>query len=362
MPKTKPAHNATLVKRQRQAVKQQIKRKRPAHKRILLHPLTVFFLLCAVVFLIDWTYRAFADTTISAKILAPPLTEGAVITSPKEGTIFTSQLTTTIAGTCPTDSYVSLTQNGSFSGVGLCLGDHSFHIQVTLVKGNNEFVATAYNITDQPGPATPPVHVRLELAATPAASTATVAPTASPAPVTTPVSKATPAVSATPPLLLLSAFEWQTFETNSEFSWKLDVEGGQPPYVVNVDWGDGRTSQYKFAVDPVFEVKHKYTKAGYFVIKTNSIDANGSQHMIQLAALINTPGKAATYLSNDGPAGGAQNAASVTTSSRFFIASKNWLWVAWPSLIVVLLMAFSFWLGEAQDRRVMLARRRLSHR
>jgi len=360
VPTSKTTQKPAVTARQKKQIKQHIKRHRPAHKQVLLHPIFIFALLVAFVFVIDWTFHAFADTTISATIEAPPLTEGANISSPMDGAIYTSSTPITVAGSCPLNSYVSLTQNGKFSGVSICSSTHTFHVEVTLHEGANAFVATAYNITDQPGPATPPVTVQLDLPQTP--------PKPSPSPVTTKADKtttnATPAVTAAPPLVLDSAFQWQTFQTNSKFSWKLDVEGGLPPYVVEVNWGDGETTKYNFAVDPVFEVTHQYTQPGYFVIKANSVDAVGNQQIMQLAALINTPGKAATYLSSSANGGTATtpNMTNVSARTHFFVSTKNWLWVAWPSLVIVVLMTFSFWLGEAEDHRLMVARRRVTRR
>ena len=65
------------------ALKRKIRKSLPFHKRLLLHPLSVMVILCVGVFLISWTFRVIADSiSVTATVPAPPLTQGAVITSP----------------------------------------------------------------------------------------------------------------------------------------------------------------------------------------------------------------------------------------------------------------------------------------
>ncbi len=351
--KTKKRSTSSTVrsnKSQKVAIKKRIKRSRQVHKRILLNPLTVLMLLCVLVFLVAWTYKAVADTTISAEIYAQPLTQGAIITEPINGTTLSTQTPITVNGTCPDSSYVKIYANGIFKGVSLCSSGHTFQVQVSLFNGDNTVLAQDFNVTDQAGPVTPSVLVIL-----PAASSTNI-PNQSGTQTSTSVSSVTNPTAVTP-LLLTSNFQWQTFSTNSKYSWKIDLAGGYPPYSVGVDWGDGSSSYYKFDTDPTFNISHSYTKPGYYLIKVSSTDSKSDKQTIQLAALINLPNANSNFF---GPTAKPTTTAKSSSITSFFNSSKNWLWIAWPSLIIVLLMMFSFWLGELQDRRALLYKKRLS--
>jgi len=106
-----------------------------------------------------WTYRAIAaNYTVTALVPAPALTEGAVVTHPNDGDTFTNG-SITVTGTCPSDSYVTLSRNNVFSGVAWCMSAHAFTITTDLFSGENVLQAQDYNVTDSPGPTTPAVTV-----------------------------------------------------------------------------------------------------------------------------------------------------------------------------------------------------------
>ncbi len=73
----------------KKAHKKALKQARPLHKKILLHPVTVFFLLCSVVLIAGLTYQVLADSyTVTGKVPAPPLTQGSDITQPSDGATY----------------------------------------------------------------------------------------------------------------------------------------------------------------------------------------------------------------------------------------------------------------------------------
>ena len=93
---------------------------RPLHKRLALHPLTVFGLMCLGVFIVGTTFRAGAETlNVTATVHAAPLTSPAIITSHYDQQ-HTTEAEGDIAGTCPADSYVKLFLNDAFAGVANC--------------------------------------------------------------------------------------------------------------------------------------------------------------------------------------------------------------------------------------------------
>ncbi|HEY5268453.1 MAG TPA: hypothetical protein VII94_04980 [Candidatus Saccharimonadales bacterium] len=314
-------------------VKRRIKQSRPFYKKLILHPFSVFLILCMVVFVCDWTFRVIADSyTVTAAVLAPALQEGATITSVTNNQKV-SLAPIIITGSCPANSYVNLYINSLFSGTALCVGQ-TFTIKTELFTGLNTLTAKDYNVTNVQGPTTPSLNIILT---------------------TSSINSSTPT---SQPLLLISSFSYQTFITNSLFSWQINIEGGKPPYKLNVNWGDGSSSNLVFSTDPTFTINHKYTNPGYFVIDLSATDANKSSQIIQLSALIKSAGSASVLSTNTskiGPIIGPT--ASPNGLNKFFESSKNWLWAAWSSLGVVLLMLASFLLGERQQRSTLLRRR-----
>jgi hypothetical protein len=341
-------HGAKAV--QKKIIKQQIRQSRPVHKKVLLHPVAIMVLLCTVVLVANWTYTALADTTISSQIFAPAITRSAVIRSPSNNTTLTTQNPVVVSGTCPDQSYVALNVNDTFTGVDLC-NSGNFSVQTSLFSGSNTLSVQAYNVSDQAGPMSSTVMVNLKTpyatsALTPSQTGTSIAPSS--------------AVTTAPPLLLTSNFEWKTFQAGTTFAWDMDVEGGVPPYTVHVDWGDNQSSTYVFPVDPTFTISHVYAHSGYFAINASSVDARSSHHIMQLAALISSKHGTSTFFGAQptGPSTGSgttTTAKVVSVSKRLVSSSRVWLWIAWPSLGVVALMMFSFWLGEIQDRQTLLA-------
>ncbi len=362
------------------ALKRKIRKSRPVHKRVLLHPITVLLILCISVFVIDWTYRTVADNySITATIQAPLITQGADITSVVDGQTLTSS-PVTVVGNCPTGSYVKLSDNSLFSGVDVCRVDNTFHIQTSLFTGSNVLNAQDYNITDQPGPSTSNVTITYTPPAPPP-------PTPMPTPTSTPQNDQTvygnnssnSSTDTSNPLILSSDFQYNTTTTGTLFTWQMDIQGGTPPYVVTVDWGDGTTSTYTFTEDPVFTITHQYAKVGYYPIKVTSKDATGQKRLIQLATIVRKKGAksiippAASGSSNSnngnsssstsgGNGSGKGSTHPLSSITQFELSSKNWLWIAWPSLIVVTLMVISFWLGERQEKRVLYTKLRNIHK
>src|SRR4051812_9527377 len=123
--------------------------------RFLPWPVAIFLLLSSGVLLAGWTLKTAAeDLTVRAEVHAPPPTGPATITSPADGSHFSS-VPIQVTGTCPSDgsgAYVKLYRDNVFSGSTLCQGDNTFHLTSDLFPGKNNLIARIFNITDDPGP------------------------------------------------------------------------------------------------------------------------------------------------------------------------------------------------------------------
>lgn len=151
------------AKRARAAIAHKRRRSaRPIHKRVLLHPFTVFVLLCVGVLVAGSTFRGQAATyDVTATVPAPALTGPAVITGPSNNQRVNSP-EVQVQGDCPAGSYVKLYRNAAFSGATLCANGH-FSLQTLLAAGANELKARVFNVTNQEGPTSAPVMTYFDL-------------------------------------------------------------------------------------------------------------------------------------------------------------------------------------------------------
>jgi|SRR5579859_1537213 len=136
-----------------------VRRARPLHKKVLLHPFTVMVLLCAGVLIVGTTIRGFAASyNVTATVPAPVPTQAAAITSPGASTHVHSAAVT-VSGSCQAQSYVTVSDNGVVSGTAACDTNLVFSMPLTLTAGSNELQPHIYSLTDQPGPVGQPVTV-----------------------------------------------------------------------------------------------------------------------------------------------------------------------------------------------------------
>lgn len=358
-----PLHTALVGLRKpnpkRAAIKRRVKRQRPLHKRILLHPVSIMAVLCAGVFITGWTYHAIADFySLTAKVAAPPLTQGAVITSPSDGAVFKSS-PISVTGTCPAGSYVNLDRNGAFSGVANCASDNTFSISTDLFAGQNTLQAQDYNVTNDPGPVTPSVNVTYEPPAPPPSSGSSSQGSGSGSTTTSPSTGSQTSSSGEAPTLLLSGnFHYQMFVTGRSYSWNLELHNGKAPFKVITSWGDGTSSTANIPSQGMFTISHIYQSYGYYTVLIHASDSTGQVSVLQLVAVV----RSSTRLPNGtliaGTTGKNCSTQSSTTSNcpagtsnassiwNFFKNTGKLLMVAWPSFIIVSLMLVSYVLGE----------------
>jgi hypothetical protein len=326
-----------LVHHDKKQIKKVIKSDLPLHRRVLFHPVTLFFLLCLGVLIIGWTYRVVADFyTVTAEVQAAILTQPAIITSPPDGYDTSTELLT-VSGTCPYGSYVNLYDNAVFSGVAWCAQGGTFSIQMDLSVGQNNLTVQDYNITNDPGSTASGITVIYgPIVPSPSSPASPTSPTQT--------TKTIVPELTYPPLDLRSTFLFQTFLERHQFSWKIDVSGGKAPYIINVTWGDDQTTAYSLTKAGSINITHVYNKGGYYTILVEGVDSVGDQKILQLAALILYPGQSGFTLTPNTrppPSGGL--------SIGKLFSNNKWLIVAWPSYLIILLMATSFWLGERRE-------------
>ena len=447
---TSNKHNKkTLNYKKISAKKVLIKKNRPVHKKLALHPLSIMFLLCLGVILVISTLSTLADSyTVNATVPNPPgPSQPATINNPINGQHFTSN-TYNISGTCPTDQfasvYVELVINNVVGGYSPC-SYLSYQIAATLNPGSNQIQAKIFDSYNTPGPVIPGITIFYD---TPVSIPPIIQPVITPALVNTqstnfialpiglqilqldnntpyiaqsavqeitnqptitgtsppyshiiitihtiPYTCVTDAnsqgfwqcrlhstismgihhvevvattpkgvvltintfpinvdkiytpiyISSTKRFNITSVYKYLTFNVNQVVSYTINSSGGHPPYAFIVNWGDAKTDEITRIKEGSFVISHTYSPSNKYIknmtVKIGGIDSYGSTTSLQLfAPIINPVHK--NFASYVGQGNGFWS---------IFSGIGSWLWIIWPAYIVIILMIFSFWLGEKQE-------------
>jgi hypothetical protein len=312
-------------------------------------PVITFMLLSIGVLLVGWTFQAAADDIrITAKVSAPLPSGPAVITSPGDGSRFTS-VPITISGTCPIDTYVKIFRNNFFSGTAMCTTDGNFTLDIDLFPGQNILEAKVYNLTDDEGPQSAPVTVFYDVPQQPVSDNSGGGSTPSQSSAGSSTSALTTPLA---PFVIKTDFAYRGYKVGQSIEWTFEVNGGVPPYALNIDWGDGTNSVVSQKQAGKVSVKHRYKKVGdstrgSYKVKISGSDSEGRQTFLQLFLII-VPSGVPGFVSSTLPAGPKIN--------------TSWLKLIWPAYVIVILMALSFWLGEHEELAVLKNRRSLRRR
>jgi hypothetical protein len=273
-------------------------------------------LLAAVSFSAVTTAQTSESGSVGLEGIIPtdPPSQGATITVPSNGQTFTS-LPVTVRGLCPGDLLVKVFKNGIFSGSAQCTNG-SYEVVIDLFSGLNDLVARVYDTLDQAGPDSNIVTVRYNDAEFGVVG---------------------------PKLTITSDFAKKGANPNEELQWPIIVTGGNGPYALSIDWGDGTPAELISLENPGnLILKHTYTSSGIYRILIKGTDKNGTTAYLQLVGVANgTPGQSNT---------GEDNIRTV------YVVSVLW----WPAAVAIPLIVATFWLGRRHELYVL--RKRLEER
>ena len=202
----------------------------------------------------------------------PPPKVGATITTPGDGSSFTTS-PITVNGICPKGLLVEIYDNDVMAGSVMCTNG-SFSLKVSLFAGTNVLKAIVYDDIGQAGPTSNTRKVTYHNAQF----------TSFGALVT-----------------LTSSYGRRSAGVGNELGWPLQVSGGSGPYALNIDWGDGKSPQLKSQASAgSLAIAHTYDKAGVYQVNVTVADAHGVNAFLQVVAIASGQVDASASAGDDG--------------------------------------------------------------
>lgn len=250
--------------------------------------------------------------SVTATVQGPAPRQAALITSPASGdTVY--NLPVEVKGTCESGAEIRLYTGQVLRGSQICQDDGSFDLPAALDPGTNILVARSFNLAGQEGPASDGVTVRY-------------------APAPGSVEEAfygSGVTQLSAPLRLTTDQPLVAAWTREAADWSVKISGGQPPYALQFDWGDGSTDLVSQPGPGGAAVTHAFKKSGSYTIKVTAKDNAGLSGYLQIAAVVHDH----------------QGAVAAVRGSGI----PN-LAIAWPVYAALCLMLLSFWLGERFEK------------
>ena len=250
---------------------------------------------------------------VEGKISAPPPATAATISVPVSGQSFTD-LPINVSGICQNGLLVKLFKNNVFSGSVQC-ANNSFSLVIDLFSGQNELVARVYDDLDQAGPDSNLVTINFN----------------------------DPNQGAGTRVSLTSNYAKRGANPGQTLSWPIVLSGGNSPYAVSIDWGDGTPPELVSRQFPgSFDIEHVYESPGVYNIIVKAVDANKGTAFLQLVGVANGPLSQET---NNGTSGSDNG------------QSEPQIRVLWqPAAISIPFIISTFWLGRKYQLKTIKTR------
>ncbi|MBC7582084.1 hypothetical protein H7097_04450 [Aeromicrobium sp.] len=261
----------------------------------IFHAALLFVVFACYVFPTNTNASSY-QVNASIPYVAP--SQAATINGSPDGTTVANALQT-ISGSCqvqnPAD-VVSVWRGGTSIGSTPC-NSGTYTLQIMLIPGDNILIVRTANASLLYGPDATPITITLVLPPTPPAD-----PNPTPAaPSPTPPSPAA-TQNQTPEQIIestnagaMTELAAQTTEpfsvlsTNNDVTVQVTISGGQKPYTINLDWGDGSTESHSVAVAGVYSFTHAYEKDGSYMVRGNVHDVLGASTQFSYAVISSNP-------------------------------------------------------------------------
>jgi len=266
---------------------------------------------------------------VTGIVPGPPPSSAPTITTPASGTTNNSSIT--VRGLCNGGYTIVVTDNQAAQGSAFCGPDGTFSALLTLAVGGNQIATHYVDTLNQSGPSSVAVLVVYQPSSTQSAVPATAAPGVA----GTTIAGSSQGGVGGQVLTITAPSLLSAVQVGSSFSLTGDIEGGMPPYALEVEWGDSTQTLLSRASAGSFTVEHTYRKAGQCVVLLRVSDVAGLSAVFQTTVAIT----------------GGQAAAPSSPAPPAVVTSPYELTVIWPLFIGICLVVGGFWLGERYDHR-----------
>ena len=279
--------------------------------------LSAGLLLLASALLIVNTDISYAQTSesgsvgLEGRISAPPPQNAPSITFPTDGSTI-NDIPVTVTGVCETGLLIKLFKNNVFAGSVQC-ENGSFSIQIDLFSGINELKAIAFDDLDQASPDSNIVRATFPTGGFNTGSRVS----------------------------LTSNFAKRGANPGQKLTWPITISGGNGPYAVSVDWGDGsEPGIYSQEFAGNFNIEHAYDTPGIYNVIIRATDKDGNVAFLQLVAVANGP---LSQTNVDPGSADGETGADVGETKQ----STRILWQ--PAAISIPLILSTFYLGRKYE-------------
>lgn len=268
------------------------------HHRHTSYPvlLALMVIVGGLIFLTDRVAKA-DDLIVTATVPAPIPVGTPVFTAPDEGTV-TDTDSVNFAGTCPiiTPAVIIALHDGStLLGSGLCQNDGTFAVTASLTSGTHTIIATVVTITGDNGESSTPLHITY----TPPPVPVTPSTPSSPARPHTPANTNTPSDVSIAPLDIISEKPFIAFKSNLKAEWRGRFAGGVPPYVVTINWGDGKSDIYNVSGNDLQVFTHQYRQNRLYAFSITVQDNSGLSLKRNYVAMQSSGAPSGAYTQNN---------------------------------------------------------------
>lgn len=242
---------------------------------------------------------------IQGRISSPPPTQAPTIAIPRDGQAFT-EMPVTVGGLCQNDLLVKIFKNNVFAGSFQCKNS-SYTLQVDLFVGTNQLVARQYDTFDQASPDSNLVNVTFNTNQFVVGSRVS----------------------------MTSIYAKRGANPGQTLTWPVALTGGEGPYAISVDWGDGKALDLKsLQFAGTFDIEHIYDNPGVYNILIKATDRNGISAFLQVVGLANGPAKQS----------------NAEDDQQKTITRTRILWQ--PAAVAIPLIISSFWLGRRYEKKI----------
>ena len=247
---------------------------------------------------------------LTGRVNGPPPSTAATILTPRNGSS-TSSVPITVSGTCPAGTFVNVDRNGVFGGAASCQDDGTYSLLVDLFAGNNTLVARVSDALGQFGPNSTTVTVFYNAPAF-----------------------ISPGENAGRQLFLQTTTTILGGSPGQSLTRSVTIVGGNGPYAVSWDWGDGANTLVSESSEGTTTASHSYDRPGTYRVIVRVTDSLGNSAYMEVINIANGPVDTLGATKGNGLG-----------------ALPGELLAAWPLYLLALVMVLFFWLGERRQLR-----------